>query len=83
MPFYAFYSSLPEQNDCHFADDIFKYIFMNEKFCVLIRILPTFVPTCLIDNKTASVQVTAWRRIGDNPLPELVLTQFTDAYARH
>ena len=27
-------SSSPVQNDRHFADDIFKYIFMNEKFCI-------------------------------------------------
>ena len=25
----------------------------------------------------------AWRRIGDKPLPEPMLTRFTDAYMRH
>ena len=25
-------SSSPGQNGCHFADDIFKYIFLNENF---------------------------------------------------
>ena len=29
-------SSSPEQNGRHFAD-IFKFIFMNEKFCISIR----------------------------------------------
>ena len=29
-------SSPPEQNGRHFADDIFKCIFMNEKFCISI-----------------------------------------------
>ena len=28
-------SSLPWQNGRHFANDIFRYIFVNEKFCVL------------------------------------------------
>ena len=33
-----------------------------------------------IDNKPKLVQVMARRRTGDKPLPELMLTQFTDAY---
>ena len=37
----------------------------------------------LIDNKPALVQVMAWRRQGDKPLPELLMTQFTDTYLRH
>ena len=36
-----------------------------------------------IDNKSASVQVMAWRRIGDKPLPEQMLIQFMEAYMRH
>ena len=35
------------------------------------------------DNKTALVQVMAWRRTGDKPLPEPMPAQFTDAYMRH
>ena len=27
-----------EQNGSHFADDIFKYLFLNEKFCILIQV---------------------------------------------
>ena len=42
-----------------------------------------FVPNGPIDNKWALDQVTAWRRIGDKPLPEAMLIQFTDAYMRH
>ena len=63
-----------------FTDDIFKYIFVNEKFCILIKISLKFVPKGPIDNKTALVQVMAWRRRGDKPLPEPVLTQFIDAH---
>ena len=73
----------PEQNGRHFPDDIFKRIFLNENVRILIQISMKSVPKGLIDNKTASVQVMAWRRRGDKPLPEPMLTQFTDAYMRH
>ena len=37
----------------HFADDVFKYIFMNEKFSILLRISLKFVPNGPIDNNPA------------------------------
>ena len=36
-----------------------------------------------IDYTSALVQVMAWHRTGEKPLPESMLTQFTDAYIRH
>ena len=39
----------------HFADDIFRWIFVNEKFCILIEIPLKFVPKGPIDNKPALV----------------------------
>ena len=36
-----------------------------------------------IDNKSALVQVMAWRGTGDKPLCEPMLTQFADAYMQH
>ena len=36
-----------------FAHDIFKCIFMNEKFCISIHISLKFVPNGPIDNNTA------------------------------
>ena len=63
--------------------DSFKYIFMNEKFCIAIKISQKFVPKCPIKNKSALVQVMACRRIGDKPLPEPMLTQFTFVYMQH
>ena len=42
--------SLPGQNGCHFADDIFSWIFVNEKFCILIKFSLQFVPKGPIDN---------------------------------
>ena len=46
----------------------------------MIRISSKFVPKDQFDNKTALVHVMAWRRIGDKPLPELMLKKFTGAY---
>ena len=48
-------SSPPGQNGRHFADDIFKCFFMNEKFCILIQISRKFVPKGPIDNNPALV----------------------------
>ena len=36
-----------------------------------------------IDYNSALVQVVAWHRTGEKPLPKSMLTQFTDAYIRH
>ena len=76
-------SSLLGQNGRHFADDIFRCVFVNEKFCILIKISLNFVPKGPIDNNHALVYITAWRWIGDKPLSEPMLTRFTDAYMRH
>ena len=45
----------PRQNGCHLADNIFRCIFMNEKFCILIQISLKFVPKYPIDNNPALV----------------------------
>ena len=50
-----------------------KHIFVNENV----------VPNGPIAKKSALVQVMAWRRTGDKPLPGPMLIQFTDAYMRH
>ena len=57
--------------------------FVNEKLCILIKISWKFVPKGPIHNKPVLVQVMAWRQTGGKPLPEVMLTQFTDAYMRH
>ena len=61
------------------ADCTFKCIFMNERFCILIQILLKLVPKGPIENTLALVQVMAWRRTGDKPLPESMVTQFLNA----
>ena len=76
-------SSPPGQNGRHLADDIFRRIFLNEKFSLLFRISLKFLHKGPIDNKWALVQVMAWRRTGDEPLSAPMLTQLTDAYMRY
>ena len=65
------------------SQTIFRCIFMNEKFSILIKILLKFVPKGPIDNNPALVWIIAWRQIGNKPLSEPMLTQFTDAYMWH
>ena len=65
------------------ADDNFKCIFGYENDRIPIRISLKFVPRSLIDNKPVLVQLMAWRRTGDKPLPEPMLPQFIDAYMWH
>ena len=62
------------------ADDIFKWIFMNENDEIPIQISLKLVSRSPIGNKPALVREIAWRRTGDKPLPETMMTQFTDAY---
>ena len=53
------------------------------KFCISIKISLKFVLKGVIDNKSAlPVQVMACRRIGDKPLPEPMLTKFTQYVRR-
>ena len=62
------------------ADNISKCLFLNENDRIPIQISLKFVPRSPTDNKSALVQVMDWRRIGDKPLPESMMTQFTDTY---
>ena len=56
---------------------------MNEKFCILIRFSLKFIAEGPTDDKPSLVQVMAWRRADDKPLPEPMMPQFTDAYMWH
>ena len=58
-------------------------MFLNENVRISIQILLKFVSNGPIDNKSTLVQVMVWRRTGDKPLPESMLTQFTYAYMLH
>ena len=50
--------------------NIFVIIFVNEKFCILIRISMKFIPKDRIYNSSLLVQIMAWRWPGDKPLFE-------------
>ena len=50
-----FNSSPPGQNGRHFADDIFRRIFANEKSCIFIKISLKFVPKGPLNNNPALV----------------------------
>ena len=64
----SYFNSLrPRQNGRHFADDIFKCIFLNENVWIPIKISLKFVPKGQINDIPAFVQILAWRRPGDKP----------------
>ena len=60
----------PRQNGRHFADDMFKCVFLNENIWISIRISLNLVPNGSISYIPALVQILSWRRPGDKPLSE-------------
>ena len=60
----------PRRNGRHFADDIFKRIFLNENALIPIKISLRIVPKVPINYIPALVQIMAWLRPGDKPLYE-------------
>ena len=60
----------PRLNGRHFADDIFKCIFLNENAWITITISLKFIPKGPISNIPALVQIMAWHRPSDKPLSE-------------
>ena len=60
----------PTQNGRHFADDVFKCIFLNKNVWVSLKISLKFVPKGLINNIPSLIQIMAWHRPGDKPLSE-------------
>ena len=63
----------PRQIGRHFADDIFKCIFLNENGWIQIKISLKFIPKGPINNIPALVQIMAWRHTGDKPLSEPIM----------
>ena len=61
---------MPRQNGRHFADDIFKCIFLIENIWNSINISLRFVRKGRINNISALVQIMAWRLPGGKPLSE-------------
>ena len=66
----------PRQNGRHFADNIFKCIFLNENVCISINISLKFVPKGPINNFPTLIQIVGWCQTGDKPLSELMMFSF-------
>ena len=69
-----------DKNGRHFADDIFKRIFINEKFYFSIQISPKFVPEDSIDS------IGSGNGLAPNRGQVIIwtyATQFTDTYMRY
>ena len=54
---------------------------MCENCRILIQSARKIVPTGPINNTSALVQIMAWRRTGEKPLFEPIMTYFSDVYA--
>ena len=79
---FSFDTLRPRQNGRHFADDMFKCIFLNENVWIPIEISLKFVPRGSINNNPALFQIMAWRRPGDKPLSEsMMVSSLTHIYA--
>ena len=63
------------QNGCHFADNVFKCIFLNENIQISIRISLKFDPKGPLNNIPALVQIMAWCRPGNKPLSETMMVK--------
>ena len=61
------------QNCCHFAEDIFKCIFLNENVWISFKISVKIVPKGLVNNIPALLQIMAWRWPGGKPLSEPII----------
>ena len=68
---FEFNTLRPGQNGCHFTDDVFKRIFLNENVWISLKFhWNLFLRFQLTIFHPALVQIMAWRRPGDKPLSE-------------
>ena len=72
----SFNTLRPRQNGCHFPDDIFICIFLNETVWITINISLKSVPKGQINNISAMFQIMACNRPGDKPLSEPMMVIF-------
>ena len=63
----------PKQNVRHFAEAIFKCIFLNEKAEISIKIALQFVPKDSINNISALFQIMPWHWLVNKPLSETMI----------
>ena len=65
------------QNGCHFPDDIFKCILLNENVWSLLKISLKFLPEVLINSIPALVQIMTWRQLYIKTGPWWLSMQYT------
>ena len=70
----------PKQDGYHFADNIFKCIFLNDNEWISLNISLKFIPKVRINNIPALVQIMACRRPGDKPLSEPMMVIYWCIY---
>ena len=58
----------PIQNGCHFADDIFNFILLNEICCALTDVSQTLFLRDQLTNRRHKIQMMVLHRSGDKPL---------------
>ena len=80
---FAVNSSPPCTKNAANLANIFKCIFLNEYDITPIQMSRKFVSRSPDENKPALDKGMAWRRIGNKPLSEPMLTRFFDAYMGH
>ena len=69
-------TSRPRSNGCHFADESFKCIFLNENVWISVRISLKLVPNGPIYRIPALVDIMTWRGQGNKPLSESIMVRF-------
>ena len=69
--------------DAHSGRQHFQINFLEWNDRIPIQISLIFVAKDPIENNWALVWIMAWRRLGDKPLSEPIMTKYTDAYMRH
>ena len=65
-----FNTTRPEQNSCNDVD-------------IIMQISLKFGSKGSNDNNSALIEIMAWHRIGDKPLPEPMMSEFMDAVWCH
>ena len=73
----SFNTLRPKQDGRHFADDIFKCIFLNESVCISLKISLKFIRKVRINNIPTLFQIMACRRPDDKPLSETIMVSLS------
>ena len=60
----------PRQQGCHYANNTFIFIFVNENCSILTKISLKFISNDLINSKPSLVQIVTQHHTGNKPLSE-------------